>query len=159
MKSFGVNGYAVHVGLAAALLAGCGGHSGSGAGAIPSVNGAGSGPRHHQRFSYTGHPQTFKVPDGVTSITISASGASGGGGTDNYGSTSGGNGGLVKATIAVTPGEKLAVFVGRVELAPAAGTAAAASTAGDPAVLGAVPAAVAAAAVAAPRTCGRAVMD
>ena len=142
MKSFGVNGYAVHVGLAAALLAGCGGHSGSGAGAIPSVNGAGSGPRHHQRFSYTGHPQTFKVPDGVTSITISASGASGGGGTDNYGSTSGGNGGLV-----------------RVELAPAAGTAAAASTAGDPAVLGAVPAAVAAAAVAAPRTCGRAVMD
>ena len=66
-------------------------------------------------FTYTGAKQSFKVPAGVTRITIVASGANGASG---YGfryskyTAPGGPGGRVKATIAVTPGERLAIFVG-----------------------------------------------
>ena len=66
-------------------------------------------------FKYTGAKQTFKVPAGVTLVTITASGASGAAGWDYYyGSYAapGGLGGRVKATIPVTPGERLAIFVG-----------------------------------------------
>lgn len=63
-----------------------------------------------QTFSYTGAQQTFTVPAGVTSVTIQAAGAQGG--TGSGGPTASGNGGSVTATISVTPGESLAVFVG-----------------------------------------------
>ncbi|MGA9018788.1 MAG: hypothetical protein WB438_07655, partial [Candidatus Cybelea sp.] len=64
-------------------------------------------------FNYTGHKQTFTVPPGVTTIKIIALGASGGASTGGYGTGGvGGDGGRVKATIPVTPDEKLAVFVG-----------------------------------------------
>ena len=60
-----------------------------------------------QAFSYTGGQQTFTVPDGVTSVTIDAYGASG------AGSGSNGKGAAVTgAVIAVTPGETLYIFVG-----------------------------------------------
>ena len=65
-----------------------------------------------ERFKYTGKEQTFTVPAGVTSVKIVAAGASGPSGTYYYGSYHGGNGGMVTATIPVTPGETLAVFVG-----------------------------------------------
>lgn len=54
----------------------------------------------------------FVVPAGVTSILVSAVGASGADGT-LYGVTSkGGEGGSASATIAVTPGETLTIIVG-----------------------------------------------
>ena len=54
-------------------------------------------------FAYTGGPQTFVVPPGVTSITVTATGASGG---------AGGWGATVQTTLAVVPGEVLTVVVG-----------------------------------------------
>ncbi|MBV8066636.1 MAG: hypothetical protein JO113_01565, partial [Candidatus Eremiobacteraeota bacterium] len=63
-----------------------------------------------EKFKYTGAKQKFKVPAGVAHVTIDALGAAGGGGGAS--TAPGGNGGLVKATIAVTPGETLGVFVG-----------------------------------------------
>jgi hypothetical protein len=64
-------------------------------------------------FNYTGAKQRFKVPPGVTSITITASGASGGSAySSGDGKGSGGAGGLMEAKIAVKSGERLAVYVG-----------------------------------------------
>ncbi len=60
-----------------------------------------------QAFIYTGGAQTFTVPAGVTSLTVTASGAQG---RDD--AQMGGRGGLVTATIAVTPGEVLTINVG-----------------------------------------------
>lgn len=62
-----------------------------------------------QTLTYTGAQQTFKVPLGVTSLTITAGGAQGGDG--GLGSV-GGLGGSITATVAVTPNETLYVFVG-----------------------------------------------
>lgn len=62
-----------------------------------------------QTYVYTGGPQIYVVPPGVTSINVTLSGAQGaspsGGGT-------GGLGGSVAATVSVTPGEVLQVMVG-----------------------------------------------
>jgi hypothetical protein len=81
----------------------------------PGLTGPGDGfvSENARTFKYTGHQQAFTVPLGVTAIKIRAFGASGAGSTGGYGSESMGSvGGSVKATILVTPGEKLAVFVG-----------------------------------------------
>ncbi|MBL7809091.1 MAG: HYR domain-containing protein, partial [Saprospiraceae bacterium] len=59
-------------------------------------------------FDYTGAEQTWVVPAGVTSIMVNAIGAKGGDGA----STQGGLGGQVTATLAVTPGETLRIYVG-----------------------------------------------
>ncbi|MGA8327213.1 MAG: hypothetical protein WB757_14125 [Candidatus Cybelea sp.] len=68
------------------------------------------GKKRSQTFAFTGSEQTFTVPTGVTRVIITASGASGQGG---YGSSGyGALGGLIVATIRVTPRESLAVFVG-----------------------------------------------
>jgi hypothetical protein len=91
--------------VSAALLAACGG------GSVPSSSTPTSiAPVHaphnkkkSQTFNYTGAEQTFKVPARVKYVTVTAQGAGSGGGTA---------GGLVRATIPVTPGESLAVFVG-----------------------------------------------
>mgnify|MGYP001627180524 CR=1 FL=1 len=56
-------------------------------------------------FSYTGSAQTWTVPPCVTSITVVARGAKGGG-------NNGGNGAIVTATLAVTPGQVLQINVG-----------------------------------------------
>lgn len=61
-------------------------------------------------FAHTGAEQEFVVPEGVASVTIEARGARGG---DGYGSGSNyGRGGYVEATLPVTPGETLYVYVG-----------------------------------------------
>ena len=60
-------------------------------------------------FSYTGSVQPFTVPFGVTSIQVAMAGASGGG---VGASASGGAGGFVSTTIAVTPGSTYFVYVG-----------------------------------------------
>jgi hypothetical protein len=56
------------------------------------------------QFSYTGAQQTWVVPGGVTSVTITATGARGG--------NAGGLGARATGTYAVTPGETLYIYVG-----------------------------------------------
>ncbi len=57
---------------------------------------------------------TFVVPGGVTEITVKAWGAGGGGGAGGSSGAggNGGGGGFAQATISVTPGESLNVYVG-----------------------------------------------
>lgn len=62
-----------------------------------------------QTFVYTGAPQLYVVPEGVTSINIELRGAQGGNG---LGAASGGLGAKLTATIAVTPGESIQINVG-----------------------------------------------
>ncbi len=66
------------------------------------------------RFRYAGKKQSFKVPAGVTQITITATGAMGGLGNGIASGPGGrpGFGGSVTATVSVKPGERLAIFVG-----------------------------------------------
>lgn len=61
-----------------------------------------------QVFAYTGTPQTFVVPGGVTSITVKIWGA-GGGGSD----ASGGSGAYLTGILTVTPGQTLSFVVGK----------------------------------------------
>jgi hypothetical protein len=63
-------------------------------------------------FHFTHAIQHFKVPTGVTHITISAYGAMGGGYSNPSDGNPGGLGAKVKATIPVTPGQVLVVNVG-----------------------------------------------
>lgn len=93
-------------GIVALLLSGCATQPGSGV--PPTQSSARNEPTGKQTFNYTGKKQTFAVPSGVTSLTITAYGASGG----SFGSYTGGLGGLIKAKIAVKPGESLSIFVG-----------------------------------------------
>jgi len=62
---------------------------------------------YSQEFSFTGTPQTFTVPPGITSVTITAFGAAGTG----IGAMAG-NGGMAQGTLDVTPGQDLFIFVG-----------------------------------------------
>jgi hypothetical protein len=59
------------------------------------------------QFDYTGAPQSFVVPDCVTAIRVDAFGAAGG-----TGQIQGGLGGRARATVPVTPGTTLLVYVG-----------------------------------------------
>jgi hypothetical protein len=63
-------------------------------------------------FHFTHAIQRFKVPTGVTQITITAYGAMGGGYSNPSDGNPGGLGAKVKATIPVTPGQVLVVNVG-----------------------------------------------
>ena len=65
-------------------------------------------------FNYTGSTQTFTVPDGVSSISVTMYGGQGGiGGGDSQGSpTPGGYRGAVIGSIDVTPGQVITVAVG-----------------------------------------------
>ncbi|MFA4888789.1 MAG: glycine-rich protein [Candidatus Omnitrophota bacterium] len=64
-----------------------------------------------QVLSYTGSQQTWDVPAGVTSITVDAYGAKGATATTgSYGV--GGEGGRTQATLTVTPGDTLYIYVG-----------------------------------------------
>ncbi len=60
-------------------------------------------------FSYTGAMQTYVVPPGITQITVDMSGAQGG---NSQSFNAGGLGGRVQATLNVTPGQTLNIFVG-----------------------------------------------
>jgi hypothetical protein len=66
-------------------------------------------PTGSQTFNFTGAEQQFTVPAGVTSVTIEVFGAEGGLG---FASNLNGQGGRSVATIAVTAGETLFVYVG-----------------------------------------------
>jgi hypothetical protein len=59
--------------------------------------------------SVPGAPVTWTVPDGVTSITLTLDGGSGG---SDPGGASGGAGAQVVGTLAVSPGEQLTITVG-----------------------------------------------
>ena len=61
-------------------------------------------------FAFTGDVQTFTVPPGVTTLTVIAEGAQGGGAAAT--ALNGALGGRVTATLTVVPGESLNVFVG-----------------------------------------------
>jgi len=63
---------------------------------------------------YSGAPTTWTVPPCVTSITVTASGAEGGG-------SAGGNGAVVTGTITVTPGQVIQLNVGGSGGCPGAG--------------------------------------
>lgn len=65
-----------------------------------------------QSFEYTGSPQEFIVPEGVSEIRVTLNGASGG--TNGAGNAQGGLGARVVSKIDVTPGETLGVYVGGV---------------------------------------------
>jgi gliding motility-associated-like protein len=65
-------------------------------------------------FNYTGAVQNWTVPPCVTSITVTARGADGGGNT-------GGNGAQVTGTLAVTPGQILQIRVGGSGACPTSG--------------------------------------
>jgi len=102
MKGLDFGRFALTIGVAAALLAGCGGSQPpitSDGVATPSVL------TKSKTFHYTGDEQLFRVPNGIHFVTISATGADGGG-------RFGGYPGRVRATVPVTAGETLAVFVG-----------------------------------------------
>lgn len=62
-------------------------------------------------FAYTGALQSFTVPAGVTSITVTAWGAAGGAGA--VAGVRGGAGGFARGTVPVTPGQTLRVLVGQ----------------------------------------------
>ncbi|HEY2473454.1 MAG TPA: hypothetical protein VGI19_01510 [Candidatus Cybelea sp.] len=99
--------------VCASLLAGCGG-SGSLSPVGSNANTLLRPLERSQTFGFTGAEQRFTVPSGVKRVTIAASGASGFncvvGSCGYYGQP--GNGGWLKATIPVTSGETLYVFVG-----------------------------------------------
>jgi hypothetical protein len=59
-------------------------------------------------FNYSGAVQTYTVPSNVRSIAVTAVGAHGGNGPYHQG----GQGGVVHATLPVTPGQPLYVYVG-----------------------------------------------
>lgn len=69
-------------------------------------------------FNYTGGSQDFIVPNGVCEVSIDAYGAEGG---QFGGAIVAGLGGRAIATLPVTPGETLTVFVGGTGLAQAGG--------------------------------------
>src|SRR5579872_3065832 len=65
-------------------------------------------------FSETGSTQTFTVPAEITSITVTADGAQGGGGdVSGHVKYGGGLGGEVTSSLSVTPGDVLSVVVGQ----------------------------------------------
>jgi cell wall-associated NlpC family hydrolase len=60
-------------------------------------------------FDFVGQVQTWVVPNNVTSVSVDARGAQGGG---NGPSVPGGKGGRVQTTLAVTPNQTLFIYVG-----------------------------------------------
>ena len=69
-----------------------------------------------QTFAYTGAPQTYTVPAGVTTLRVEALGASGGNSIYGFNTinTVGGAGARVRTTLAVVPGQVLTIYVGGV---------------------------------------------
>ena len=71
-------------------------------------------------FSYTGAMQTYTVPAGCLAVQVDIAGGAGGGGS--WGNGTGGAGGRVQATIAVSGGEILYVYVGQQPASSACGS-------------------------------------
>jgi len=88
------------------------GSSAVGLALVPSASAGAAGPVT-DTFPYTGSQQTFTVPQGVSSISVVATGAGGATGSAIFGTGgAGGVGAVATATLAVTPGETLYVNVG-----------------------------------------------
>ena len=110
MSSFSIRRIAGII-AGAAILSACGGAQVPIATPFSAAQRAAGGTK---TFKYTGAAQSFKVPAGVTHVTIKAYG----GGTPSFsdgpsGPSSAGNlGGLLQAEIPVRPGETLAIYVG-----------------------------------------------
>ena len=68
--------------------------------------------RYRRIFDFTGAPQSWIVPNGVTSLGVNVAGAQGGMGWTIYPGSAGGAGGIVTANLAVTPGQALGIYVG-----------------------------------------------
>lgn len=66
-----------------------------------------------QTFSFTGNYQTFVVPNDVTSLDIECWGAQGRSNAPSPPYGTGGLGGYIAATVTVTPGETLRIYVGQ----------------------------------------------
>ncbi len=68
-----------------------------------------------KRITYSGGDQTFVVPAGITSISIKAWGAAGGGANETWYTLQGGGagGGFASGTLAVSSGQSLTVVVGQ----------------------------------------------
>jgi hypothetical protein len=82
------------------------------------VDAGATGGSSSQTFETTLALDTFTVPDNVTSITIEAWGAQGGGGTEGGNGFDGGLGARMKGTFVVTPGQVLTVLVGQKGFSP-----------------------------------------
>jgi hypothetical protein len=95
--------------VSAAFLAGCGVHGSSGA--LPGLNPS-SAQTSSRTFHFTHAAQKFKVPQGVTQLTITADGAQGGGPKKSSQGPPGALGAEITATFSVTSGELLLVHVG-----------------------------------------------
>jgi hypothetical protein len=94
--------------LSAALLTACGGSKSLPFSVAPGGSPAGTVHKFatlHVTFHFTGAPQSFTVPQGVTHLHIIASGAAGGG-------DAGGPGGTTDTRISVHPDQVLGIFVG-----------------------------------------------
>jgi len=102
MIDFRLGRYALGASAAFAMLAGCDGRASNG---VVPLRAAPSSIPNHKSFYYTGGPQDFTVPRGVSYITVVARGAHGAGSPVA-------DGGRVHAVIPVTPGEQLVVYVG-----------------------------------------------
>jgi hypothetical protein len=116
--------------VAAAMLAGCGGNAVSGA--TPPLIEPGKKLPFHKTFNYTGAEQIFTVPGGVRKLVVVAVGARGGGDPDYERRDIQSYGGRVWAIIPVTPGERLAIFVGGQGSLPGGGFNGGGSGAGAP---------------------------
>ena len=79
-------------------------------GAVSRGRAVGASRPVRRRLRFTGASAAFTVPPGVTTLTVTALGAQGGAGA--AGTSPGGLGGSVTATLTVAPGETLNVFVG-----------------------------------------------
>ncbi|HLY03901.1 MAG TPA: glycine-rich protein, partial [Candidatus Cybelea sp.] len=108
MRISGSGRYALSCCLAAAMLAGCGGHANDGVMPIGAASGGASSYYkfpYHKSFYYTGREQEFKVPASVRHIKVIALGAHGAGIPEV-------RGGRVSAILPVAPGQELLVVVG-----------------------------------------------
>jgi hypothetical protein len=100
--------------LSAALAVACGGGNVPSSSTLTSISPVQPPPgsRTLAVFKYSGAAQKFVVPKGVTELTIILRGASGGGAASGSYEAAPGLGGGLKATIPVTPGERLFIYVG-----------------------------------------------
>jgi hypothetical protein len=97
--------------LSLALVVGCSTHMATEP--LPSANGAsGAAPTGSKTFHFIHAVQSFKVPSGVKALTIVAFGARGGGSKQPSYGPPGALGAKITATIPVTPGQLLYVYVG-----------------------------------------------
>jgi hypothetical protein len=117
IKPFRVARYDLAIFGATALLAGCAALRQAQDDMQPPINAPtlsadnGDAAPYQRTFTFTGGEQTFRVPSGVTQLTVVARGGAGAWQTSSRGAVEG-RGGRVFAIVPVSPGERLYVYVG-----------------------------------------------